>query len=129
MGALAFYRDAEDNFYDRTEGVQRRKQDAEPEALDAATLLGQKVSWLVLAGWAVLCCAVLCCAVLRCAALLCAVLCYAEFDVHLHAFLSMCLSIGALCKGCLRSAGLFQPVLLLVQLVVMLWVIHGSGSG
>ena len=36
-------RDAEDNFYDRTEGVQRQKRLAQPEALDAATLLGQKV--------------------------------------------------------------------------------------
>ena len=36
-------RDAEDNFYDRTEGVQRQKRAAESEALDAATLLGQKV--------------------------------------------------------------------------------------
>lgn len=33
--------DADDNFYDRTEGVQRQKQ-VVPEALDAATLLGQK---------------------------------------------------------------------------------------
>ena len=36
-------RDADDVFYDRTEGGQRRKKAAEPEALDAATLLGQKV--------------------------------------------------------------------------------------
>ena len=70
-------RDADDNFYDRTEGVQRQKQ-VVPEALDAATLLGQKVclrcAMLRCAvarcaglGWAVLCCAVLCCAGLACA--------------------------------------------------------------
>lgn len=34
--------DDEDNFYDRTEGLQRQKRSAQPEALDAATLLGQK---------------------------------------------------------------------------------------
>ncbi|DBB07161.1 TPA: hypothetical protein ACH3X1_011731 [Trebouxia sp. C0004] len=33
--------DADDNFYDRTEGAQRQKH-VVPEALDAATLLGQK---------------------------------------------------------------------------------------
>ncbi len=35
-------RDADDSFYDRTEGAQRQKR-VVPEALDAATLLGQKV--------------------------------------------------------------------------------------
>lgn len=51
-------RDAEDNFYDRTEGVgQRQKRAAQPEALDAATLLGQKVHYSISA---VHCCAVLC---------------------------------------------------------------------
>ncbi|KAL3145623.1 hypothetical protein ABBQ32_003168 [Trebouxia sp. C0010 RCD-2024] len=34
--------DDEDNFYDRTEGLQRQKLSAQPEALDAATLLGRK---------------------------------------------------------------------------------------
>ena len=71
-------RDVEDNFYDRTEGVQRQKHHAEPEALDAATLLGQKVGWAVLCCAvvcrAVLCCAAPCCAALRCAVLCCAVL-------------------------------------------------------
>ena len=35
-------RDADDNFYDRTESAQRQKH-VVPEAVDAATLLGQKV--------------------------------------------------------------------------------------
>ena len=35
-------RDADDNFYDRTEAVQQKKRAAVPESLDAATLLGQK---------------------------------------------------------------------------------------
>ena len=60
-------RDADDNFYDCTEGVQRQKQ-VVPEALDAATLLGQKVC---------LRCAMLRCAVARCAVLGWAVLCWA----------------------------------------------------
>ena len=56
-------RDAEDNFYDRTEGVgQRQKHVAQPEALDAATLLGQKVRSAILALQVMLCCA-WCCAV------------------------------------------------------------------
>ncbi len=52
-------RDADDNFYDRTEGAQRQKL-VVPEALDAATLLGQKVCLRC----AMLRCAVLCCTVL-----------------------------------------------------------------
>ena len=40
----AYCRDAEDNFYDRTEAVQRQKRNVVPESLDAATLLGQKAS-------------------------------------------------------------------------------------
>lgn len=52
-------RDDEDNFYDRTEGGPRQKRAAQPEALDAATLLGQKVFLLfLLCDYAVLCCAV-----------------------------------------------------------------------
>ena len=52
-------RDAEDNFYDRTEGVgQRHKRAAQPEALDAATLLGQKVRSVFLL--LDLCCGMLC---------------------------------------------------------------------
>lgn len=58
-------RDAEDTFYDRTEGQQRRKRVVEVEALDAATLLGQKVLKL-------LCCAMLCCAAMQCAVMQCA---------------------------------------------------------
>ncbi len=53
-------RDADDSFYDRTEGAQRQKH-VVPEALDAATLLGQKVC--------------LCYAMLRCAVVSCAMLC------------------------------------------------------
>ena len=69
-------RDAEDNFYDRTEGVnQRQKRAAQPEALDAATLLGQKV--LFGTCLCMLCCPVPCCAMLCCAVLCCAVLCCA----------------------------------------------------
>lgn len=58
-------RDAEDNFYDRTEGVQRQKRAAESEALDAATLLGQKVHcpkgspYYAVMPSAVLCCGLL----------------------------------------------------------------------
>ncbi len=65
-------RDADDNFYDRTEGAQRQKH-VVPEALDAATLLGQKVCLCC----AMLRCAALCCGALWCAALCCAVLCCA----------------------------------------------------
>ncbi len=66
---MCWCRDADDNFYDRTEGAQRHKH-VVPEALDAATLLGQKVCLCC----AMLRCAALCCAVLRCAALCCAAL-------------------------------------------------------
>ena len=53
-------RDDDDNFYDRTEGLQRQKRTAQPEALDAATLLGQKVQIrFYYAIWLVLCCAML----------------------------------------------------------------------
>ncbi len=88
-------RDADDNFYDRTEGAQRQKH-VVPEALDAATLLGQKVCLCCAmlrcaalccgALWcAALCCAVLCCAVLCCAVLCCAVLGSLAWLVLCHA--------------------------------------------
>lgn len=38
-------RDADDTFYDRTDNGVRQKKAVEVEALDAATLLGQKVCW------------------------------------------------------------------------------------
>ena len=81
--SVCLCRDAEDTFYDRTEGGQRRKHVVEVESLDAATLLGQKVlppqcacvlcnAMLCFLGRTVLCRAVSCCGA---AVLLCA--CYA----------------------------------------------------
>jgi len=108
---MCWCRDADDNFYDRTEGAQRHKH-VVPEALDAATLLGQKVCLCC----AMLRCAALCCAVLRCAALWCAVL-------RCAALRCAALRCAALCCGALCCAVLCCAV---VRCAVLWWV-HWPG--
>ncbi len=102
---MCWCRDADDNFYDRTEGAQRHKH-VVPEALDAATLLGQKVCLCcAMLRCAALCCGALCCAVLCCAVVRCAVLwwvlwpglCCAMPQCCVHAVFSDLLVLGMSC--------------------------------